>query len=59
MDNITNTQTNTKTILKRVTIITAFIFSLFLSITSSNVYAEPPLGGDCETKDKNDYWEVL
>lgn len=60
MNSITNTQINTKTFLKRVFMITAFTFTLALSITLSNTYAEPPHGGaDCETTDKNDYWEVL
>ena len=60
MDNTTYIQTNTKAFLKRVTIITAFTFSLFLYITSSNVYAEPPHGGgDCENLDPGDGVEVL
>lgn len=49
MDNINNAQTSAKSLLKRLSMIVAFAFTLVLSTTSSNAFAVPPEhGGNCE-----------
>ena len=52
MDNIINAQISAKTLLKRITMISAIAFTLVLFITLSNVYAVPPEhGGNCESEE--------
>jgi hypothetical protein len=56
MGNITNTQINTKTLLKRVTMI--YSIALVLSITYSSAYAAPPEHtGNCVYKYQGDRYE--